>query len=206
MVADFKFKDSPRTLVRVPGSGWNRDPSAPAISCDLGWVSSLAATILINPYLPAVMTGSKFLVASRTNNLAKNKLATSQELNSMPGSAVGLSRRRPMNYEEKDETSQESKRPRLSVATPAGVTGPTVVEGTVPSTQGVAVPVVTQSSARQERPIVTARRTLPRPVPSGSRSMEELLEEQRQLQRMLLREFQRITLLQQERQRLLLEP
>ncbi|KAG0711760.1 hypothetical protein GWK47_019943 [Chionoecetes opilio] len=203
MVADFKYKDSPRTLVRVPGSGWSRDPSAPAISCDLGRVSSLAATILINPYLPAVMTGSKFLVASRTNNLAKNKLATSQELNSTPGSAVGLSRRRPMNSEEKDETSQESKRPRLSVATPAGVTGHTVVEGTVPSTQAVAVPVGTQSSARQERPIVTARRTLPRPVLSGSRkSMEELLEEQRQLKRMLLREFQRITLLQQ---RLLLE-
>lgn len=218
MVADFKIKDVPRSLVRVPGSGRSQGSAAPAISCDLGRVSSLAATIPVNPSLPAIMTGSKLFVASPINDPANNKLATSPGLVGIPCSPASPSRRRPRNPEAEAETSQEIKRARLGVHTTSmGATNHSMVGGNVPSSQLVVVPATAQSSEGQDSPsvtatrrIVTARRTQRRPVPSpsySSRSLEELLEEQRNLReenRILLQQLRHYTQMREERQRRML--
>lgn len=123
-----------------------------------------------------------------------------------------------MNSEEGAEVSQESKRPRLGVHTiSTSAASHRMVQGNVPSSQLVVVPPRTQSSGCQERPnltatrrIATARRIQPQPVPSSdysSRSLEELLEEQRNLReenRMLLQQLAQYTRMRQERQRRLL--
>lgn len=57
MVAPGEFSDLSRSLVRVPGSGSDR--SAAPSTCDLGCVSSLAATVPINPKLPAIITNPR---------------------------------------------------------------------------------------------------------------------------------------------------
>ncbi|XP_063888725.1 uncharacterized protein LOC135115724 [Scylla paramamosain] len=177
MVADLKIKDVPRSLVRVPGSGRGHGAAAPAISCDLGRVSSLAATIPVNPCLPAIMIGTKMVAVSSTNYQAKNKLATV----GIQGISANVSTRRPVNSEAEAEIRQGTKRARVSVDS---------TTTNASSCEPVGVSPGTQSNGNQERPnpttkrrVVTARRTQPRRVLSSdySRSIEDLLEEQRNL-------------------------
>lgn len=53
MVADWKATGVPWSRVKVPGTGWGHGgvAAAPAVSCDLGRVSSLAASIPVTPFL-----------------------------------------------------------------------------------------------------------------------------------------------------------
>lgn len=119
MVADLKVKSVPRSLVRVPGSGRSHGTAVPAVSCDLGRVSSLAASIPVNPYLPAIMTGSKIVPVSSTNDndMAKNKLAARLAAIGIHGISTSVSNRRPFNSETEAEAEerQGTKRARLSV-------------------------------------------------------------------------------------------
>ncbi|KAK3866364.1 hypothetical protein Pcinc_028097 [Petrolisthes cinctipes] len=62
MVAPGEFSDLSRSLVRVPGSGSDR--SAAPSTCDLGTVSSLAATVQVNPRLPAIITNPRGAASS----------------------------------------------------------------------------------------------------------------------------------------------
>lgn len=209
------IKSVPRSLVRVPGSGRDGGSAAPAISCDLGRVSSLAASISVNPFLPAIMTGTKLPAASPSNNSANNKLATSQVMIGMPDSPASPSSTRTVNSEAKVKASQETKRPRLCVQTTStSANSHMEVPGKAPSNPPVVVSQRTQSCEGQKRPILTATRklpsaktTTPRTVPSPdytSRTLEQLLEEQKNLReenRMLLQQLAHYTQLRQEKQR-----
>lgn len=209
MVADLKIKDVPRSLVRVPGSGRGWGAAAPAISCDLGRVSSLAASIPVNPCLPAIMAGTKIVpVSSSTNIMANNKLAASLAAVGVQGISAAVSSRRPVNSEAQAEARQGTKRARVSVS---------ATTTNAPSSEPAGASPATQPNGGQERPnpattrrVVTARRTQPRRVtpPDHARSIEELLQEQRSLReenRLLQQQLEHYTRMRQERERRLFE-
>ena len=192
-MADFKIKNIPRSLVRVPGSGRSQDAALPAISCDLGRVSALAATVSINPYLPTILKRTKLPVPSSTNNLSQNKLASSQVMTNIPGIAAAPSPKRPMNSGTEPMLSQNMKRLRPAIHTTSmAATSNKTVQGNVPCTsEPVVVPAGTLSTEGQVKPniaatrrVMVAKRTQPHPSPSScysSKSIEELLEIQRKI-------------------------
>lgn len=188
MVADSIAKVVPRSLVRVPGSGRGQGPAAPAVSCDLGRVSSLAASIIVNPNLPAIMAGSRILVVPSVSSVSKNKLATSGAQVGLPGIPVDSTHRRAFSPEEGDDAGQESKRPRLDASSPPANDGsssnPGMERANVHPTQPQEV---VASGAGQEgqqlsttRRLATARRTISQQDVS-SRTFEELQQEQNRL-------------------------
>ena len=62
MVAPDEAKDLSRSLVRICGSGSDR--GLPSTLYDLGIVSSTAATVLVNPNLPAMLNPSSDVTLS----------------------------------------------------------------------------------------------------------------------------------------------
>ena len=206
MVADLKIKDMSRSLVRVPGSGRGHGAATPAISCDLGRVSSLAAAVPVNPCLPAIMTGTKMAPVS-SNYLAKNKLAAKLAAIGIQGTSPNVSNRRPINSKAEAEVKQGIKRSRLST---------TSTTMNVSSTEPADVSPEMQSSGGQDRPnpitkrrIITARRVQPQRVSSQdySKSIEDLLEEQRSLREesRRLQQLAHDTCMRLERERRLLD-
>lgn len=191
MVADFIHKGVPRSLVRVPGSGRGHGAFAPSVSCDLGRVSSFAASVVIGSYLPTITMGPKEVVAPSTIRAATNKLVSTEALAAQAGSSVDSTRRRPLSPEARDGADQESKRPRLDSSTPAvngsGSSSPRVVRVNVHPNQLWAAADAAGSRAGQEglssiidRRLARARRTHFRES-DLNRSFEDLLQEQNRL-------------------------
>lgn len=182
MVADFLPKNTPRSLVRVPGSGHGPGACAPAVSCDLGRVSSFAASVIVGPHLPTITMGPKVTAVPSTNMTATNKLATTEVLAAQVGSSTNSAHRRPLSLETRDDTSPATKRPRLVASSPR------VARVYIHSNQGPAAIVGAVTGTSQEgrvstvaRRVVVARRTRPQQQ-DVMRSCQELLQERSRLQ------------------------
>lgn len=118
MVADYITKCMQRSLVRVPGSGRDQGVTAVATVFDLGKVSPLAASIPINPNVPAIIRGLRVCAVPSTSSVVTDKLATTKVLASLQCESAN-STRRPRPEAGGDDARQESKRLRLEVSSPS---------------------------------------------------------------------------------------
>lgn len=194
MVADFTIRGVPRSLVRVPGSGRGQGYKGPvpSVSCDLGRVSSFAASVVIGSYLPTMMVSSGQVMAPSTVRAPTEKLVSTEALAAQGGTSNNSNLRRSLSLEANDGAAQQSKRPRLDLSTPAvngsgSSSSPRVVRVNVHPSQLQAAVDPEGSHANQEGLLSVSDRRLARARRARfqesdlDRSFEDLLQEQSRL-------------------------
>lgn len=162
MVAPHDTGDLVRSLVRVPGSGYNR--TAGSVCFDLGRTSTLAATVPVSPVLPPALTGPRTAQSAGPSISQKHQLNASSKLGSnigvnsgilktgaaIPSSTVATSRKRPCPQ----EPSVENTSPVNAESSATGSRQPITMEGLLASKRARIVCLTPQQVAEHSRNIV----------------------------------------------------
>lgn len=169
--------------MRVPGSGHSE--GATSVVCDLGRVSSLAASVTVNPSL--FMRPLRTMVPS-TSKAAINKLAATEVLASQQCRFANKTSKR--SHEASDGATQESKRLQLDVSSPSTTSSssnhPGAVGVNVQSNQSQAAAASVAVHAGQgENVSATTRRSGKRiqsRLDAVNKALEDLQEERNRLE------------------------